>query len=224
MGIFYKTDDSGLQMSYDSTDWTYPQQLIYCEYMNQPHDDIETGAKNAAFLLAQYAEAIQYQLAAKPNMSQDEVISNFYTNVSNKDKNGYISLRDGMDAVCMYIHDNSICKNITSKNIIWTATPDACKRYLHRNNYMIVEMKADAHLLNYEGHSQSNSFLISKMNALPVTDKYTKCFILCGYDKDGFVLFNSLGKAYGSYGYVKVSNDVFKHDFIKGATINNIFG
>ena len=225
MGIFLRTNDSDLDFVKANPKWSFPTQLIYPDYMNPSHDTPLVGAKSGAMLLAQFVEAVFYQLSAAKNMANDTIVDAFYTSVPKyTDANGYITLRDGMDAVCTYINENSTCRNISSSSILWVNSIEGCKRYVHRNNYIIVEMKADKNLLNIDTHSQGTSFNITTYDTSLMTTKYSKCFICCGYDADGFVLYNSLGRGYGSDGFVKVSNEVFKQNFLKAATVNNIFG
>lgn len=219
MGIFLK-DTATFDFESDSTEWSFPSKLNHVEYMTKPHSS--TGHHSGAYLLASFLEAVTFQLKDPVIFTDTQIVDIIY-NPSKNNISKYITLKNGMETICDYIHDTLNLKNISSKNIIWFNSIELCKRYIHRNNYIIVEMQCDSYLLNYSNHLQGSKFDINVQSS-SISSKYTKGFICCGYDSTGFILFNSLGDRYGSNGFVRVSNNVFIKNFIKGATINNIFG
>lgn len=45
--------------------------------------------------------------------------------------------------------------------------------------------------------------------------------LICGYNKDGVIIHNSWGEAWGSYGFALITWDEFIREFIYGATLSN---
>ena len=45
--------------------------------------------------------------------------------------------------------------------------------------------------------------------------------LICGYNKDGVIIHNSWGEAWGSYGFALITWDEFVREFIYGATLSN---
>lgn len=219
MGLFY-IDDKNINYEAPNKKWSFPRKLNFVENTCEPHK--VTGLKSGAYVIASFLECVIFQQNDSKCFNDNEV-NNIIYNPSKTNISEYISLKSGIEKACGYIHDTLKITNISTKNLIWFNTLESCKRYIHRNNYIIVEMKANSSLLNYDEHIQGSNFIIST-NGHIVSSELSKGFVCCGYDEDGFIVMNTLGQSYGSSGFVKITNDVFNENFIKGVTINNIVG
>lgn len=195
-----------------------PTQLKYLEYLNKPHIYTEPQ-KSASMLLAQFAEAALFQTVDTTELSNTVINTTLYDNIKNKD--GYISFKSGCLALLTLLKMKNPVWNKINPEIVWFNSIAGIKHYLHRCNYLLIEMFADKAFLNTDDHSLVNEFYIQ--NSLGIaTGKLSKGFIACGYDSDGIIVMNSLGQFVGSIGFHKIKYELFAKRFIRGCAFLNL--
>lgn len=114
------------------------------------------------------------------------------------------------------------CWSATGLAVAWFDTLEMTRRYIHRCDVVMVEMLADASILNAGRDSLAGVFDISASRGV-VSSALTKGFVACGYDETGVLVQNSLGVSCGELGFHRISNELFGSRLVKGAAILNLF-
>lgn len=215
--MFLKNTQDNFEFEQPIAQYTYPNKLYNVQCTSTPYNIC--GEKSGSFLLGQYLNSLRLQTIDETKYSDEWIVENLYEPIKNN-KFGYITLNDGMTKVCEEM--TNYFPYLSSKDIVYFNSTDMLKRYIHRCNIAVVEMQANSAYMNTQNNTMNGKFDIST-NGQCLTEDLTKGFICVGYDDNGFVLFNSLGESYGNSGFIRVSHDVFKLNFIKGVVLNNIF-
>lgn len=212
--MFLKEDNNKFEFQQKTDDYKFPVKLLNVEYTNTPYT--VTGEKSGSYLLAQFIECVKFQFQNESKLDTNYIESELYNAIRDSTTN-YITFSNGMEKVCEKLKD--IVPYVNNKDLVYFNSSDMVKRYLHKNNYVIVEMNVNSAYINTTTKNLNNVFYITQNGSI-LTTSYTKGFICVGYDNEGFVLFNNLGKTFGSCGFIKVSNDIFNQNLIKGCSIN----
>ena len=161
-----------------------PKQVYRPEFVCWPHS--ATGPRSGAHVLAQFEESCLFRLAGRYGLDEDYVNANFYEPLE-KDDEGYISFKDGVERLVQVLQNEQPCWSQTGLAVAWFDTLEMTKRYIHRCDVVMVEMLADASILNAGRNSLAGVFDISASKGV-ASSVLTKGFVACGYDETGVLV------------------------------------
>lgn len=233
--MFLRCLQSNLTYTEAESGSVFPKMLNFIDY-STPVKSVK-GSTSGPTMVANFLESIYFRKHTAKKM-KDSDIAQYIAAAQVLDKQYEDTLEDFYASDDGYVTLENYLKVVKTGNkhisgdIIWCKQTNSLKRYIHKYKCVIVETYL------------ANSFLTSTAKGIfninttgngqiKVKD-YTKVFVAFGYDSSGLVVLNSLGPAWGSAGFAKISWNVLNGNvtlpdegdqrcFIKAAVFKNCF-
>ena len=185
-----------------------------------PIDDQKSLPACAGYSAATLIESLYWKLTGKLKQLDSVQVYALAKRLDGQQQIDGTYLEAALRAViqlCLPDTDFSFLKNVTVKtffNDMTSNTIKLTKQLIHKFDFIQVGFNID------EGwnHCTNNEFKLRPMGA----SLGGHAVGLCGYDSDGFYVFNQWGTNWGAKGFAIMPYDLFTKQFMYGAYLTNI--